>query len=195
VLQAHDRLLVVGITGAGKSYWTKAHVVERSSRLFAWDPHGDYAQASVRTTLVGAAKALPQASRGNFRLSVVEPIGSAAFFDRFESWCDLAMTLERTTLLVEECVAIRSSTSARQKLTLLATQARHRGSPLVMVAQRAVHVHPDARSQISRLVAFRQTHPADVRALSEITGKNAEGVTMLPRHVPWVWSESDTWQK
>lgn len=194
MLQAHDRVLVVGITGAGKSFWTRFHVVERSTRLFAWDPHADYAAATVRTTLVGAAKALPQVSRSQFRLSVGEPIGSESFFDRFEAWCDLAMTLDRTTLLVEECVAIRSSTSARQKLTLLATQARHRGSPLVMVSQRAVHVHPDARSQISKLVAFRQTHPADVRALSEITGKNAESVTMLPRHVPWVWSESDTWR-
>jgi hypothetical protein len=95
-------------------------------------------------------------------------------------------------LVVEECALLKRAPDA---LVYLATQSRHWGVPLVLIAQRAVRIHIDAREQCSKIISFRQSSPDDVAALVERCGAKAERVLTLPRFKFWSWDESQAFEK
>jgi len=202
-LQPHDRALVLGITGAGKSYYAMHNIVKPAPRVVVFDPHGEYADAcDLDEVSLGELLEEPALlTYADVRLAVVpdewdEPRELA------EALKDLSRVLKRTAvderdpkapvtlLVIEECGVMRPY--ADGTLAMLATQARHWKMPLVLVAQRAVQIPPNARDQASRIVTFRQKSADDVDALAARIGEaKAARVPLLPRRKFVSWHESE----
>lgn len=191
LLKPHDVALVLGIRGAGKSWWIQRHIVRKTPRVLVWDPHGEY-QTTERRTLDELADDPSILDREALSLSVVPTyrrIGDVAEqFD--EVFLDIAASAEGVTLVIEETGLL--TRRATESVETIACQSRHWGCPLVLCAQRATQIPKTAREQVSRIVSFRQSSPDDVAALVERCGDGANKVRSLPRRVPWQWCEADS---
>lgn len=198
-LKPHDRVLVVGITGSGKSHFVKERIVTPAKRVVVWDPHAEYAvKCDLDEVCFWELQNEPELlKQRHLRLSIVPEWDDID--ELVEQLCQLVRLLRRsrgkhtTTLVIEECGVIRPRGDG--VLGLLSTQARHWNVPLVMVAQRAAQVPPTAREQVSRIISFRQSSPDDIAALTERIGDvKGSKIASLPRRHFVTWSESDAFK-
>lgn len=191
-LQAHDVVVVVGIRGSGKTYWVRRNVVRKAGRVVVWDPHGEYETTERRTVDELLADPSPL-DRERVHLAVVPawqtPLDLA---EEFQTFVELLGTCESMTVVVDEVGLLRKH--GAEWIELVACQSRHWECPLILVAQRAVQIPMTAREQMSHLVSFRQSSPADVAALVERCGDAADKVRALPRRQCWLWSEQDSFE-
>lgn len=198
-LAPHTRRLVLGVTGSGKSHYTAHEIVSREQRVIVWDPHGEYADAGPRPYGVAWGVTLdefcgmpPRAlAARQLHLSVrASWDDDEDLADAFVRWASHVKAAVRgAVLIIEECALLVPR--AQRRLAALATQARHWGCAVVMVAQRAVHITPSARAQASEIVSFRQSHQRDIEALAEIMGDKAHELASLPRRRSLTWREAD----
>lgn len=194
-LASHDRLVVTGITGAGKTHYVTHEVVKAASRVVVWDPKGEYELEHATLDEVAAAPELLDAER--LRLAVVPT--SEDLDELSEDFCDFVGLVKHSgggfVLVVDEVVLLEGR--ARRMLAYIATQSRAWGDgvPLVLVSQRATDIPKTARVQASRIVTFRQTDPDDVAALREVIGARAEQIPKLPRHECVTWHESESFEQ
>lgn len=72
---------------------------------------------------------------------------------------------------------------------------RHYGVNMIATSTRASHLPPDYRSQATRVIAFRQSEPADIDYMEDIIGEKALRLPSLPRHEFIDWKESDAWEE
>jgi hypothetical protein len=190
-LKSHDVVLVVGIRGAGKSYWIERHIVRKQKRVVVWDPHAEY-KTQERKTLDELVQDANILDREALSLSVVPAWRrTSEVAEQFEIFTDLCASAEGLTIVVEETGLLRH---ASESVECMACQSRHWDSPLVLCAQRAVQVPKTAREQLSHVVSFRQSSPDDVEALVERCGDGANKVRTLPRREFWQWCEEDSFE-
>ena len=194
-LEAHEVVLVVGVRGTGKTHWAQREIVTDARRVVVWDPYGEY-PCRESCTLDELCADSARLDREALSLAVVPswrtPTDLCA---EFETFADVAPTIPGgTVLVIDECRLLRG---ASELLIFMATQSRHWGDgvPLVLIAQRAVGVPPDARDQVSRVVSFRQSSPKDIAALVEQCGDAAQRVKSLPRFEFFAWDESQAFEE
>lgn len=209
-LRPADVMLIIGVRGTGKSWWAKAHAMRLAaacqSRLVVWDPNGEW-----RAGFPGNPESAPQCSqldvdglelhllthrnpkKGALCVSVTDwPRDRAAQAERWERFVGVVEACGNLVLFVEEAGLLVGVRRAHDDLDHLVVRSRHRGIPVVMIAQRATRQLPvTARDQASRIVAFRQTNPRDVEALAEVMGPTAQRLPSLPRQRPVMWHEGD----
>lgn len=206
-LAVRDRLIVVGMTGTGKSTWLKGHLateLKAGRRVLFVDYHDEYSQAGAASDHVTLG---PLSMRVEFdelidrlellddpalSLAVVidqEPREAAQQFDELariaQNTGDLLFGADEVGMFGQYVV---------DRLHVLATQSRHWGVPLVLASQRATDIHPKARSQATHLVSFRQRHPTDLDAIVDLTGSKefAEEVARLELGESKHWRDSST---
>ena len=204
ILQPHNRRLVVGITGCGKSHFCKA-MARQAPRVVVWDIHGEYAE-ECRLDECGDDEL--QAEPGlltmaDCKLAVVpeweDPAELAEalkkFARLFKRNADDAkysgVKLPVTLLIVEEVAAHRPQGDGT--LAFLAMQARHWQVPLVLVAQRVMGIPPSARAQADSIVSFRQTEQDDLDGLREYFHERTEQIATLARGQALTWQQADAW--
>jgi ABC-type ATPase with predicted acetyltransferase domain len=176
--QPHERALVVGITGTGKTTLVRQRVAE-IRRVIVWAPKGDFELAERCAGVDEAAAAAASWKRGVLRAVVVPDFGDD-LTEQFEALCEVVWWVGGCELVVEECGLIDPRQPLRNFARLVAV-GRERRITVTCVAQRAVQVPTLFRSQVSRVTTFRQTMPVDVSALCELIGPDAERVPELPR--------------
>lgn len=203
-IEPHDRVLVLGKTGSGKSNKAKALLageLEHGSRIVVFDPHDEYSQegrksAQIRLGPLRDRCTVDELVNDPGRLDsedlslAVVPAGS-----RLQVAAELGEVAElvRETgnllFVVEECGYI--SDHANNELEDLACQDRHRGVALMLVAQCAVQIPKIARRQASQLWSGRQDDPDDLRAIEKICGDDfAARVRNLQRGELLHWKDS-----
>lgn len=201
-LAAHERKVVVGISGSGKSYHVKTRLVAKLARVVIWDPKDEYAEDSElgegvegieRVTVAEFAERLDADDGEPMRLAVVPEWSNVeGLCGAFRSFASLVKTARDVTLVVDEVALLRGATG---ELEMLAILSRAWGVPLVMVAQRAVSIPKTAREQVSWLVSFRQSSPDDVAALAERIGEEkASRIPKLPRRQFVEWREAEAFE-
>lgn len=187
-LEPRDRVLVLGVTGSGKTHFVKHEVVARCPRVVVWDVHGEYATADghgyrplERVTLdeLGGVVDDPAC-----RVAVVpEWAEPEELWAEFRDFAALIKESRDLVCVVDEVGLLSSGGSgsggAMGRLVMLATQSRHWRVPLVMAAQRAVQVHPTAREQALTVVSHAQVSPRDLDALRD-RGFSDEDVRRIP---------------
>jgi ABC-type ATPase with predicted acetyltransferase domain len=175
--QPHERWLVTGVTGTGKTTLVRQHVRE-VRRCIVWAPKGDFELAQRCNGVAEAAIAADGWRRGCLR-AVVVPDFRDDVTEQFDALCELVYWVGGAELVVEECGVLDPRQPLRHFAKLVAL-GRERRISVTCVAQRAVQVPTIFRSQVSRVTSFRQTHRADVDALVELIGADAERVASLP---------------
>lgn len=85
------------------------------------------------------------------------------------------------SLVIEECALMfERGAKLEEWANRLIFMGRHQQVNLILVAQRAVKIPLDVRSQATRIVSFRQSDPNDVDALCDVMGDDAEDIRELP---------------
>lgn len=157
-----DYIVVTGAQGCGKSVWAKQYT-SSTSRLLVYDPtrsypvNYDWDQRTGEDILIGKHK--------HFRIGIDNG-------DDLDMLCDMAYVSGDSTLLIEEAGVLfgrgQKLTSSVRRVIFM---GRHRRVNLLLLAQRAVSIPVDLRSQANRFVSFRQIEEQDVAAVSGIIGK------------------------
>lgn len=193
LLEARDRLLVVGKTGTGKSTWVKAHLgreLAAGRRVLWFDYCDEYSRegAASEHVRLGPLKErvefdelmedLSQVGKRRLSLAVVPSKEPREAAEQFAALVDVAEA-EGDLLFGADEVGMFGSHCA-DRLHYLAAQSRHWGVPVILASQAMVDVHARARRQATRLVTFRQTHPADLDAIRELT-RDDELTDAVPR--------------
>ena len=191
-------IIVLGKTGCGKSWWAK-HAVQASERLAVFDPlqSPEYRVAWVEPEDTDALEG--QYRQKQFRVGVYDPdslpsLGSYAFayggpevmeYHGTKAWFDgqQGMATGPLTLVLEEFSTITEKGQRPPDwLRRLIFLGRHKGVSLVAVAQRAVSIPIELRSQASRIVSFAQHEADDVDWLEEFYGPDvADELPDLPK--------------
>lgn len=195
-IQPHRRTLVLGVTGAGKSHHVRglvSRVAQSGGSVLVVDPKGEYSDLSpcspldlVPRLLAGDDLRLRTSPQWQSLDSLAEDVSLVLDSLRWRP-----PTARPMLVVVEECGLLRGP--ARSSLEVLATVGRSYGVELVCVAQRASQIPATVRAQASRIVAFRQTLPADLEALAEVMGPSALDLRTLARYEFRAWSEGDAW--
>lgn len=215
--QPRTRLLVVGKTGAGKSSEVKEALrqwLTAGVRIVALDVCDEYSRDGRETGLVrlgplrkrvrASELAAHPAQLLDSRLSLAVVPDEKTAHAAARAFLLLAALLRHApsrTLFVADEVGFWTDgtlgpapTQAQRNLVALATNGRHDGIALVMVAQRASQVPKSARAQCTEIWAFRQDDPEDVAALAERIGKRAEDSARLQVGESVEWRDDEKQQ-
>ncbi|ATB36292.1 hypothetical protein CYFUS_001706 [Cystobacter fuscus] len=206
MLRAHEVNLYVGKRGSRKSTRAKEVLglcLKAGQRVVVFDPHDEYSQegrASDEVVLgplpsrreLWQLKADPsELLEGDASFAVVPGSLRKAEVAKAFSW--LAWTVYEAGDLVfaaDEMVLFWESSEAQEAMNFLATQGRHAKVPLVLAAQRVVHVPYTARTQVTLLDTGKQDDPDDVAAIAKRCGKDfAEQVPKLKLGERLVWRD------
>lgn len=199
-----DVTLVCGLRGTGKSTRVKRSIARwQGVRVLVFDPHDEYSQAGdaregvelgpLRDRLtVEQLDATPGIlDAADLSLAVVPRRDPEGLAEDFRTVVELVVDTGNLVFVVDEVRL--TAKSCAERYAYLGLQSRHDSVPLVFVSQRAVHLPPDARSQVNRVFAHRQIHPADLDALEEIFGDpaRAAGVRRLANFACIPWRDTD----
>lgn len=155
-------VIVLGLTGFGKSVWTRQYV-GGERRLFVFDPVASYAvQWLTEEELIEALDA--GAFDKKFRVGLFDPVsvdvlGSISFLQG-----NCCLVLEEASLIFTKGARIEPWAS---QIVFL---GRHRATSLVVTAQRATSIPIEIRSQAHRVISFAQTDGDDLKALRSFFG-------------------------
>ncbi len=204
-MESSDRMMVLGMTGTGKSKWLKQLLrkwLARGARVVVVDLDDEYSRHAPPERFPGpmrermTARELAQFPRKLFEaklsLSVVPSDDTEKSAARcFQLVSRLAKAAGAETRLpvivvVEEVGYFAQLADA--ELKALATRYRKYGVACVFVSQRAAQVPKTVRSQTSRLACFQQLEVEDLEALGKKFGSQfAERVSRLPPGVFEGW--------
>lgn len=203
-LRPRDRVLVIGKVGTGKSTHVKTHLareIAHGRRVVVADYHDEYSRHGRRSDQVrlGPCKlrltfddflSCPEVLDENeLSLAVVLPTGSEEeTADAFTVLSEQVLDTGDVLFCADEVGLFQEH--AHRSLHRLATQSRHANVALMLASQRLVDFPPKVRAQATCLVAHLQSHPADLRALVDLTGSEDFAATVSRLGV----GESVTWR-
>jgi len=146
---AREIIGVFGKTGFGKSLWA-GHYTRYKKRLLVYDPYGDGQWDTEFLDTVADIEGVVDTD-GTFAMGVND-VGEV------DALCELGVELGDCYILLEEFSTIADKgATISDALRKVIFQGRHDNVSLVVVAQRPMSIPIDLRSQITRVVSFRQT--------------------------------------
>jgi hypothetical protein len=206
MLRSHEVRAYVGKRGSRKSTRAKeclGECLKAGRRVIAFDPHNEYAQdghASEEVILgplpssreLWSVLADPsELLEGDTSFAVVpDSLEEEDLARGFDELARLAYQAGDLVFSADELVLYFMSARVQKRINFLATQGRHARMPLVLAAQRMVHIPLTARTQLTELDTGKQDDPDDVAAIAKRCGKDfAEKVPKLKRGERLVWSD------
>lgn len=170
-----DITLVYGMTGMGKTRWTRAYLdAIKRPRIFVMDTQVEHS-GILFDGLGGMIDHVLHYPTFKVRTEYV---------DDFPMLCSIAYAAGHCCLVVEETQRVLPASYREPPSSFLdiVYRGRHRGVSLVMVSQRPSTVHIAARSQWNRIVCFRQTEPADVDWIESVAGVSIDPLSLPQSH-------------
>jgi hypothetical protein len=178
---------VVGNQRCGKSVWSKAWSAPKK-RLLVVDPVASYPNVDFQTPPEDYIPALAERRLNAFRYGAYHPEEVPMFAKAAEAAGDCSLVIEECGLLFMKGERLPPFL----KTLIFMGGHSHINVDLVFVAQRAVSIPLDVRSQAQRIVSFRQTDPQDVSAICERIGREHEDALIsLPKLHCLDWSAED----
>lgn len=162
-----DLIIVVGNQGCGKSVWSKEYT-RTSARLFVSDPLGSFPNVDFVSDPADWWPKIESGELKAFRFGTY-------IKEELPFFGHAAYATGDCTLVIEECALMfQRGADLDEWAKRLVFMGRHASVNLLLVAQRAVKIPLDVRSQATRIVTFRQTDPNDVDAIEEVIGRGHE---------------------
>lgn len=164
IATARDFIIVVGNQQCGKSVWSKLYCSTRR-RLLVFDPMASYSNVDFSTHPEEWMPDLVSRRLNQFRFGT-------PWIEELPLFANAAAAAGDCALVVEECsLCFDRGEKIPEWLRHHVFMGAHIGVDRVFIAQRAASIPIDVRSQASRIVTFRQTEPADVKAACERMGR------------------------
>lgn len=161
MIKKREVIIVLGVTGSGKTTWTKKYT-DPERRLFVYDIAHDFqVQYLTHEELLSLQEEPPK----EFRIGVWTP-------DDTELLIASAFIWEHCTLMLEELSTLyKTGEKISGPIAEVVYLGRHQTVNLICIAQRATSIPIAIRSQASRIVTFRQQEDDDVKSLVGKFGK------------------------
>jgi len=205
-LEPHDRVVVLGVTGAGKGHWCKEQLAQwmKSFDFVGWyDPMDEY---SIHGLQVPGRKLGPLTQRCTAdeldkdperylyapeRVALAVVPSSEDDEEIAADFVAFAVAMRHAALARQKARSLLGADEVgdyeeycRKMLRRVGTQYRHWGIAVVLVAQRAVFIPLAARSQASHIISFRQDEDQDLEALYRRTRRTDEGFSDRVAQLP-----------
>jgi hypothetical protein len=166
---------VIGRQGSGKSLWAKLHTLS-CTRLLCYDPACSFPSVRWMGESLDPLEALCNAPGGSFRL------GSSIALD-VPALVSAGFVIGGCMVVIEEAATVwRKGQRLDEWGERLTFYGRHREESLIVVAQRAVSIPIDIRSQATRVVTFQQSEGDDLAWIEDRIGPL---VSVLPQLAKW----------
>lgn len=161
MIKKREVIIVLGVTGSGKTTWTKKFT-DGETRLLAYDIAHDFNVAYMNAEeLIEQNENPPE----TFRYGVWTP-------DDVETLIASAFVWGKCTLMLEELSTLyKTGEKISGPIGEVVYLGRHQTVTLICIAQRATSIPIAIRSQASRIVTFRQQEDDDVKSLVGKFGK------------------------
>ncbi len=177
-------ILDVGKRGCGKTWWARNFIQNKTRVIVAEAGFGEF---GIKCATSFDAL-IEEVRRGFFRISYTP------LHWEWPHLFDLAMSAGKEGgpiwLVLEEasrCPDVRSCEEYDRLLIL----GRHFNVNLLAISTRPAHLPPDYRSQVTRVVAFRQHEERDLDYLAGIMGDRAFTLPELTGHNLIDWSDKE----
>lgn len=176
-------VLVMGMTGWGKSWWSKLYH-QKWPRSLVYDPAMSFPGVTWGTmddhvNALFDTEDLPSRFKLGFvDDSEVEQGGSTTF------------AIGNMIFFVEECASVFEKGLARlpEWAKRLCFFGRHRSCSLVLIAQRPTYIPIDFRSQANRVISFCQHEDADMKWLGDFYGpERMDRLLTIPKFTCFDW--------
>lgn len=158
-------VLVMGMTGFGKSWWTKLYH-EKFSRCVVYDPAAsfdveEWVDPEEIFTRLTSEKPPATFDYGFIQSEAVEGIGHLMF------------AVGNNCFIIEELASVfdKGLMKTPEWAKNLIFFGRHQACSLVLVAQRPTYIPIDFRSQANRVITFCQHEGSDMDWLTEFYGR------------------------
>ncbi len=185
-----DVVLVMGLTGWGKSWWSKLYS-RKYNRKLVYDP----------TESFPVKQYLPVADIVDDILVNEEdtPVFNYGFVDEEEipQAAGALFVLGNNLLVVEECATVFEKGQARlpEWGKRHVFYGRHRNCSLLLIAQRPTYMPIDVRSQANRVITFCQHEGTDMDWLQDFFGKErVKQLSTLPKFMCFDWCQGSVKQ-
>ena len=176
-------VLVMGMTGWGKSWWSKLYH-KKWNRSLVYDPAMSFPNVIWGTIADHADDLLDDdfsevdnEQPKNFKRGFIDA-------DECEQGGSLTFALGHTIFFIEECATVFDKGLARMPewARRLCFYGRHRSCSIVLIAQRPTYIPIDFRSQANRVITFCQHEGADMDWLQDFFGKERmKSMMSLPK--------------
>lgn len=182
-----DRVCVVGNTGCGKSVWAKAYR-RNIYRCVVFDPLQESPMGGGSVSVSFFCANRNRYRSGSLRISVYpdrfDAIGMA---EDFNSLCEAIYDIGALCFCIEELSFVCSPSRVPDNFGRLAAAGRHRAVSLCCIGQRFAQFPLLVRGAASRIIAYRQQDPADVKDLVSRIGEEADRAPFLKNYYYLDW--------
>ena len=182
-------VLVMGMTGWGKSLWSKLYH-RKWKRSLVYDPFMSFPhvmwapmQQHVDELMEDPEHTKTQLFQRGFPDTDDIPQAGAITF-----------VLGDMILFIEECASVFEKGQARMPewAKRLCFYGRHNSCSLVLIAQRPTYIPIDFRSQANRVVSFCQHEDADMQWLGDFYGKERmDRLLSIPKFTCFDWHNGE----
>lgn len=209
---ADDRWVFVGMTGTGKSTRHKelmAEWLKRGRAIVCWDVDDEYSQRGKKRPGVVLGPLRDRVTYGEFmadkRIITAADLSLAVVPDdpdempelvaaQFMEFCPAVKARGNCILALDEMgYWAQASPRCAEKLNTIATKWRKEGVAVSAAAQFLVQIPAGFRSQMTRLIAFKQAKSAHLRLLAEET--SAEFARLVRRLKKYQSVSADVWDE
>ena len=176
-------VLVMGMTGWGKSWWSKLYS-QKHDRKLVYDPSVSFPVDEYLPIedIVGNILEEDRKSK-KFNFGFVDP-------DDIPQAAGALFVLGENLLIIEECATVFEKGLARlpEWGKRHCFYGRHQSCSIVLIAQRPTYMPIDFRSQANRVITFCQHEGADTDWLQDFFGKERmQRMSQLPRYSCFDW--------
>ena len=176
-IEPHIRILVVGKTQSGKSYWAKKLLSQYKNRI-VYDIKREYSDYGL---IVKTIEELDEAIKSGCNKIVIQPLDlSSEYFDKV---CEYIFSkLRNMVFIVDEVHNYISKSYIPMGFKRLVTVAEGKELRIgvISISQRPQNIHNDIISNCKLVVCFKLNLKNDAESISELTGMRVEDIQNLP---------------
>jgi hypothetical protein len=186
VTHAADIRAIMGASGTGKSYYTKAELA-KAKRALVWDMEDEY--ESLQSINLSELPAL-LSKRGSFKFRFVPSADKSVRERQFDLFCRIALACGNLSLFVEELRFVTEPSRAPAGWAGITLRGRKRGIKIIGTSQRPASIDKDFLSNATVIRCGALGYPADRAAVSAVIGCDPAEIAALTGHQAINWTRT-----